>query len=185
MTKLYRTLLLALACCAPLSALAESFFFEVYVLEGSAKRLLSKGEKKYTRKDIEVTKVSGRGERFSNMSLDLGNGFAIGCTDDGQPSVEGIGLWMNRVPHPDESDQYAGFSWEWYKRSTGDTFKKLQGEGQIRIETRRAGETEWLTRIEFLDDTVFRLVAKRGAKPSEVSHEMLIRKGSVLAFPGS
>jgi len=26
---------------------------------------------------------------------------------------------------------------------------------------------------------------KRGAKPSEISHEMLIRKGSVLAFPGT
>ena len=185
MTKLYRTLLLALVCCAPLSALAESFFFEVYVLEGSGKRLLSKGEKNYTRKDIEVTKLSGRGTTFANMSLDLGNGFAVGCTDDGQSSVEGIALWINRVPHPDESDQYAGFSWELYKRSTGAIFKKLQGEGRIRIETRRAGEIEWLTRIEFLDDTVFRLVAKRGAKPSEVSHEMLIRKGSVLAFPGT
>lgn len=185
MTKLYRALLLALVCCAPLSALAESFFFEVYVLEGSAKRLLSKGEKNYTRKDIEVTKVSGRGTTFANMSLDLGNGFVVGCTDDGQASVDGIGLWMNRDPHPDESDQYAGFSWELYRRSTGSTFKKQQGDGQIRIETRRAGEIEWLTRIEFLDDTVFRLVAKRGAKPTEVSHEMLIRKGSVLAFPGA
>ena len=61
----------------------------------------------------------------------------------------------------------------------------MTGDGQIRIETRRAGEIEWLTRIEFLDDTVFRLVAKRGAKPSEISHEMLIRKGSVLAFPAT
>ena len=183
MTKLYRTLLLALVCCAPLPSLAESFFFEVYVLEGSGKRLLSKGEKNYPRKDIEVTKVSGQGETFANMSLDLGNGFAVGCTDDGQASVEGIGLWMNRVPDPDESDQYAGFSWELYRRSTGATFKKVIGDGQIRIETRRSGEIEWLTRIEFLDDTVFRLVAKRGAKPSVISHEMLIRKGSVLAFP--
>ncbi len=185
MTKLYRALLLALVCCAPISTLAESFFFEVYVLEGSGKRLLSNGEKTYTRKDMEVTKLSGRGERFANMSLDLGNGFAVGCSDDGQASVEGVALWMNRVPHPDEDDQYAGFSWELYKRSTGSTFKKVTGAGQIRIETRRAGEIEWLTRIEFLDDTVFRLVAKRGAKPSEISHEMLIRKGSVLAFPGT
>lgn len=185
MTRLYRALLLALVCCVPLSALAESFFFEVYVLEGSGKRLLSKGEKTYTRKDMEVTKLSGRGTAFVNMSLDLGNGFAVGCTDDGQSSVEGIALWMHRVPHPDESEQYSGYSWELYKRSTGSTFKKQQGDGQIRIEARRAGEIEWLTRIEFLDDTVFRLVAKRGAKPSEVSHEMLIRKGSVLAFPGA
>jgi hypothetical protein len=183
--KLYRTLLLALICCAPLTALAETFVFEVYVLEGSGKRLLSKGEKQYTRKDIEVTKLSGRGTTLANMSLDLGNGFADGCSDDGQHSAEGVGLWMNRVPHEDESDQYAGLSWELYKRSTGATFKKVQGEGQIRIETRRSGEIEWLTRVEFLDDTVFRLVAKRGAKPSEISHEMLIRKGSVLAFPGS
>ncbi len=185
MTKLHQVLLLTLIFCAPLPALAESFFFAVYVLEGSGKRLLSKGEKKYTRNDIEVTKLSGRGETFANMSLDLGNGFAVGCTDDGQTSAEGIGFWMNRVPHPDESDQYAGFSWELYKRSTGATFKKVTGDGQIRIETRRAGEIEWLTRVEFLDDTVFRLVAKRGAKPSEISHEMLIRKGSVLAFPGT
>ena len=185
MTKLHQVLLLTLICCAPLPALAESFFFEVYVLEGSGKRLLSKGEKKYTRKDIEVTKLSGRGETFANLSLDLGNGFAVGCIDDPQRSVEGIGFWMNRVPHPDESDQYAGFSWELYKRSTGATFKKVMGDGQIRIETRRAGDIEWLTRVEFLDDTVFRLVAKRGAKPSEISHEMLIRKGSVLAFPAT
>ena len=185
MTKLFRALLLALVCCVPLPSLAESFFFEVYVLEGSGKRLLSKGEKKYTRKDIEVTKLSGRGMTFANMSLDLGNGFAVGCTDDAQASVEGIGLWMNRVPHPDESDQYAGFSWELYKRSTGATFKKVIGDGQLRIETRRAGDIEWLTRIEFLDDTVFHLVAKRGTNPREISHEMLIRKGSVLAFPGT
>ncbi len=185
MTKLYRILLLALGCCAPLPALAESFFYEVYVLEASGKRLLSKGEKQYTRKDIEVTKMSGRGTALANMSLDLGNGFAVGCSDDGQSGVEGVGLWMNRVPHEDESDQYAGFSWELYRRSTGATFKKVEGDGQIRIETRRAGEIEWLTRVEFLDDTVFRLVAKRGAKPSEISHEMLIRKRSVLAFPGA
>ena len=185
MIKLYRTLLLALICCAPLPALAESFFFEVYALEGSGKRLLSKGEKQYTRRDIEVTKLSGRGTTLVNMSLDLGNGFAVGCSDEGKASVEGIGLWMNRVPREDECDQYAGFSWELYKRSADSTFKKQQGDGQIRIETRRAGEIEWLTRVEFLDDTVFRLVAKRGAKPSEISHEMLIRKGSVLAFPGS
>lgn len=185
MTKFFRALLLALVCCAPLSIWAESFFFEVYALEGLGKRLLSKGEKKYTRKDMEVTRMSGRGERLANMSLDLGNGFAVGCSDDGQSSVEGIALWMNRVPDPDESDQYAGLSWELYKRSAGSTFRKQQGDGQIRIETRRAGEIEWLTRIEFLDDTVFRLVAKRGAKPGEISHEMLIRKGSVLAFPGA
>lgn len=185
MTNLSRILLLALACCAPLSAWAESFSFEVYVLEGSGKRLLSKGEKTYTRKDIDVTKLSGRGMTLANMSLDLGNGFAVGCTDDGQSSVEGIGLWMNRVPREDESDQYAGFSWELYKRSAGAVFKKVTGDGQIRIETRRVGEIEWLTRVEFLDDTVFHLVAKRGAKPTEISHEMLIRKGSVLVFPAN
>ena len=42
MTNLYRALLLAVVCCAPLAALAESFFFEVCVLEGSGIRLPSK-----------------------------------------------------------------------------------------------------------------------------------------------
>ena len=82
MTNLYRALLLAVVCCAPLAALAESFFFEVYVLEGSGIRLPSKRGKNYTRKDIEVTKVSGRVETFANMSLDFGNGFAVGYADD-------------------------------------------------------------------------------------------------------
>ena len=165
------------------SVLAESFSYEVYALEGSGKRLLSKGQKTYSRTDVRVTTETAFFTVMVRKELDLGNGFSVGFSDDGKAAVEGIGLWMHRVPGTNEADKFPGFSWEWYNRASGGTFRKLQGAGTIQIQTQKIGKWEFVTRIGFLDQTIFRLSAERGANPGETSHQMLIKKGSVLIFP--
>jgi hypothetical protein len=82
-----------------------------------------------------------------------------------------------------ETDPYPGFSWEWFDRSNGPVFEKRMGSGRIRVTSQRVEVGDAIVRVEFLDDIVFQMNRHRNGEPGEHSHEMLIRKGSVLAFP--
>ncbi len=164
-------------------ARAETFSYEIYAMEKSGKRLISKGQKNYSRADVRVTTQVALFKVMVSKELDLGNGFSIGFTDGGELEVEGMGLWMHRVPAANSADAYPGFSWEWYNRVSGGVFRKLQGKGTIQVQSQRIAKHEFVTRIEFLDETVFRLKVDRTGKPGNDSHTMVIKKGSVLIFP--
>lgn len=176
-------LAVALLFALSFPAQAETFSYEIYAMEASGKKLISKGQKSYSRADVSVTTQVLLFKVMITKELDLGNGFSVGLTDDGEAGVEGMGLWMKRVPAANSEDSYGGFSWEWYNRASGGTFSKLQGKGTIQVQSQRIAKHEFVTRIEFLDETIFRLQVDRTAKPGERSHTMVIKKGSVLIFP--
>jgi hypothetical protein len=179
-TNLFASFLLVLTSC---QAWSESISFEIFALEGTEKRLLASGEKQYSVNDTLVSGSAGLGQSFMSKELALGNGFSVGLSDHGGLKQDGIGFWLRRNPSPMETDKYEGFSWEWFNRSNGSVFKKLQGKGEIRVATQRVGNNEFIVRVEFLDDMVFRMNAKRHGKPGEETHHMTIKKGSVLVFP--
>ena len=168
--------------CA-LSAAAETFSYELYAVEGGSNRLLSQGQKVYSRADTRVVTETALLSLRVRKMLDLGNGFAVGLGDDGKGGGDGMGLWLMRVPGKEDPDLYRGFSWEWYEPAGGATFRKLQGGGTIQVQTQKVGKWDFVTRIVFVDNTVFRLQTDLSAKAGTYSHRMKIKAGSVLVFP--
>ncbi len=166
-------------------ALGETFSYEVYAMEPGGKRLLSKGQKNYSRADIRITRQVAFFKVMVTKELDLGNGFSVGFSDDGERDVEGLGLWMQLAPAAEKSRADRGFSWEWYNRVNGGVFRKLQGKGTIQVQTQRMKDFEFVTRVEFLEETVFRLDAKNTPTPGGLTHTMVIKPGSILIFPAT
>lgn len=163
------------------NAIAETFSYEIYVLNRPDRKLLVREDKRYS---IEETAVTDE-EQFLRKELRLRNGFVVGLTDMGEPQLTGFGCWLTRERSPDDPPRLINFSWEWFNRRDGENiFDKLQGRGRIRVDTRLLGGRVRVERVEFLDDIVFRMHADpvRG-NPREHTHEMLIHQGSVLAFP--
>ncbi len=170
-----------LLACTP--ALGESFTYELFTIQSSPRTLITQGTKAYSREDTEVTEETGLGQKFLQKQLRLGNGYIVGLSDHRDALLDGLGCWLKRDPSPMEADPYPGFSWEWFNRTDGDVFAKLQGGGRIKVTTRTVSGAQLISRVEFLDDVTFRMSAKREALPGTHTHEMLIRRGSVLAFP--
>jgi len=173
----------AIVFLAASTAFAETFAYEIFVLEESGRRLLARGEKSYSAEDTVVTEEVGLGQRFLSKELRLGNGFVVGLSDHREPRRNGLGCWFRREPESSETSPFVDFSWEWFNRSSDHVFEKLQGKGRIRLGTRLLGGRELVERVEFLDDIVFRMNANLRGKPGEHTHEMLIRQGSTLVFP--
>jgi hypothetical protein len=161
----------------------ETFSYEIYAMQRSGKKLVSTGQRNYSRADVRVTTQVVLLKVLVTKELDLGNGFSVGFSDDGEPGTDGMGLWMHRVPAANNAGAFPGFSWEWYQRESGGIFRKLQGKGAIQVQSQRIANHEFVTRIEFRDDTLFRLSVDPTAKPGDVSHTMVIKQGSVLIFP--
>ena len=92
--------------------------------------LLDKGTKSYLpSRDIIVRKEGqGRGGRPAwSKSLPLSDTFAVGASVYQESKLDGFGLFVSR-----RGDQ-RGFSWEWFERESGSTFRKLQGQGRVSV----------------------------------------------------
>jgi len=183
MSALVRGFLLAIAIATVTPAAGEMISYEICALDASGRRTIASATKDYLPQETVLSEPSGPGRAFLSKELVLGGGFAVGLDDYREPGVSGIGFWMHRVPSPMETDPYVGFSWEWFDRSNGPIFEKRKGSGRIRVASERVKGVETIVRVEFLDDIVFQMNRHRKHEPGEYSHEMLIRKGSALAFP--
>jgi hypothetical protein len=139
--------------------------------------LLDKGTKSYLpSRDIIVRKEGpGRGGRPAwSKSLPLSDTFAVGASVYQERNLDGFGLFVSR-----RGDQ-RGFSWEWFERESGSTFRKLQGQGRVSVSVKKAADYEELEAVEFLDDIVLRYLDDMAKGPGTHTHEILIKKGSVL-----
>jgi hypothetical protein len=94
-----------------------------------------------------------------------------------EPSLTGFGLTIDRIDAP-------GFSWEWFDRSEGSVFRKLQGSGRLRAVIGKGPNHEELAAVEFLDDITLRYWAEGSSPPAPSTHEVVILKGSVLRVSG-
>lgn len=163
------------------SVRGQSFWFELFARESSGVRLIKEGTLQSSANETTVTRWP-RDPKVLDKQLSLKSGFVVGLGDHAESRLTGIGLWVKRLPSPMEASQYPGFSWEWFDLSTGNTFQKRKGDGSIRITTRSIGERVLVERVEFLDDITFELNAKEDGAPGTYTHELRIKKGSVLAF---
>ena len=59
---------------------------------------------------------------------------------------------------------------------------QLQGNGRVVVQVKRQGEAEELKSVEFLEDVTLRYLDDMSKPPGTVTHEVLIKKGSILAL---
>jgi hypothetical protein len=171
MKKLIVTLVLAL--CASL-ARAETIEYEIYSYTDDGNSVLvANGVRSYDASDIEVIEKEHRGEVHWAKSLELESGFRIGASIYREPKITGFGLWAKNSP--------CGFSWEWFTASSSDTFDKLQEGGAVSVKYHQSNGLLEIGSISFESDISLRLNETR-KEIGGVTHRILIKKGSVLAF---
>jgi hypothetical protein len=91
-----------------------------------------------------------------------------------EPKLDGFGLVIYRKGDDN------GFSWEWFDREKGEMFQKLQGQGRVLVHVTKGPGYEELQSVEFMDDIIFRYLDDMAKPPGTHTHEVLVRKGSVL-----
>ena len=150
---------------------ADNIQYEIY--EKSTGALIGSGVKEYRVSDIIVNAYTSRGEKVVEKLIELEQGFKIGARIFSEPKLTGFGL----VSELEEGD----FSWEWYKKKEGYTFQKLQGnKGFVTVRVGGLPLFETLEEVTFLDDA--RLSFHHGGAGEPESHDIIIKKGSVLKF---
>lgn len=176
-----RPLITILILLLATSVHGESFSFELFARESGGVRLVKAGTLQSSANETTVTRWP-RDPKALDKQLSLQNGFVVGLSDHEEKRLTGIGFWLKRQPSPMEASQYPGFSWEWFDLSAGNTFTKRKGEGTIHITSRFIGGRVLIERVKFMDDMTFELNAREDGAPGTYTHELRIKKGSVLAF---
>lgn len=159
-------------------AVGETVTWQAVVLDGPGdRRVIADGVKTYAPEtDIVVREVRRPGDPVSWLkSLPLGDSFAVGASVARERGLDGFGLWVRRG---DEN----GFSWNWFERTRGAEFRKLQGPGRVSITVRQESDHEELASVEFLDDVALSYLDDMRKAPGTRSHEVIIRKGSIIRF---
>ena len=169
-------LAVALAAGIALPVAAETVTWEARAVVGSGRQPLAKGTKQYSpAKDIVVRERPGKdGTPAWQKSLVLNDTFALSVSVYRERSLDGFGLVIYRKGDDN------GFSWDWFDREREGRFVKLQGPGRVAIQTKKGPGYEELVSIEFLDDIVLRYLDDMSKPPGTHTHEILVRKGSVL-----
>ena len=132
-------------------------------------KLIASGTKKQTPKDVREIKIPGVPQ--TTHFIPLAEGFAIKISTPDKNPLDGFGLsaWSS-----------AGlFSWEWFDREQGTTFKKLQEGGSVKVETVTQNGLLKITFIEVLADISLRLEVSGSDK---ISYRILVKKGSVITL---
>jgi hypothetical protein len=174
MTRRAALLLGALLSAAVLSA--ETVTWEARALLGPGRSPAGHGVKTYqVAADIVVRDRRAKDGGVSwTKWLKLDDTFAIGLDIQRVTTIDGFGLVVYR--RGDEE----GFSWEWFDRTAGAIFERRQGAGRVRVTTTKVGALEEIASVELLDDGVLRYLDDMSKPPGTVTHELLLRRGSVL-----
>jgi len=156
------------------SANSESVTYEIYDYTTNPDGvLISSGTKQYSVSDIDVVEKEHNGEIHWAKSLELDSGFSIGASIYREEKGKSFGLWAAGSP--------CGFSWEWFKLTDPGKLKKLQETGFISVIYDDAGGLKEIVEIHFDTDVSLRLNETR-KNIGEVTHRILVKKGSVLKF---
>lgn len=159
------------------SAAAETVTWEAFALAEPGREVVGKGVKTYSPKnDIVVQeRPPGRdGALWWSKSLLLDDTFAVSASVHRERSLDGFGLVVYRRGDAN------GFSWDWFDREEGSVFGKRQGDGRVSITVKKGPDYEELESVEFLDDVTLRYLDDMSKPPGTHTHEVIIRKGSVL-----
>jgi hypothetical protein len=155
----------------------DSLEFEIYEIgSNSAPKLLAKGTVPSDGSNVKTAERTVFGRRFQNKWIPLDEGFLIGASIYRPKKLEGFGLWIR-------SDDVAGHSWNWFTRESGRVYRKLQGSGRVEASVIQHKDYEVLEAVRFLDDVT--LTAQFGWLPYWDTHQVVVKKGSVLRLPQS
>ena len=161
----------------PGTSVAETITWEASALVGPGRQFLARGVKTYSpERDIVVEERSPArdGSPSWMKSLVLDDQFAIGAAITRDPKIDGFGLVVYR--RGDDN----GFSWDWFDREPDGTFGKRQLSGRVAVTTKKGNGYEEIDSIEFLDDVTLRYLDDMKKPPGTHTHEVVVRKGSVL-----
>jgi TonB family protein len=159
------------------SPAGETITWEASELRASGPNVIAGGIKTYSPEaDIivkERPKLNGDGVWWSK-TLNLDDTFAISAAVYREPILSGFGLTVRM------GGEEKGFSWEWFDLADGKVFRKRQGYGQVSVSFINGPGYQELQSVEFLDNIVLRYLDDMSKPPGTHTHEVIIRKGSVL-----
>jgi len=168
---LMKVLLSAIVVLFSMAAVAEKIEYEIYEISSGEK--IGSGIKIYSKNDVILRPYTSNGTEVIEKHIELEQGFKIGARIISRQSITGFGLVAELTAED--------FSWEWYKQINGSFFKKIQGEkGLVKIRVSGLPVVEILEEVQFLEDAT--LSFKLGGAGNAESHDVVIKKGSILRF---
>ncbi|MBP6224994.1 MAG: hypothetical protein KA439_08035 [Rhizobacter sp.] len=170
---------LALGPATLASTFAQDFSYEVIALSKSGETVLATGRIPIADAAISHEPQSP-GSTVLHRQLLLPEGWAVGCTDYGEKAPNGFGCWLRKSSSSISKPKYDGFSWEWYDQRMGTLYEKRQGRTAISLSLLQANGLTSMRSLTFLADTTFQVNMNERAEPGTYTHELRIRKGSVL-----
>jgi len=171
---------LAMLLCLQLSmqATSKSLDYAIYRLTGDERTLIANGARNYTVSDIDVRKWGcSNGHQAWKRSIQLEAGFSIDILVTRKEHDTGFGLSVENINHPD------GFSWEWFEPDNGDIFRKLQGEGYVRVIQTEHKDGVEIHSVEFLSEVTLRFMEDVKEETGKRTHLVVVSQGSVFNFP--
>jgi len=111
-----------------------------------------------------------------SKSLALSDGFVVAVRVRRERALDGFGLVVRR-----RGDVNA-YGWNWFERVGDAEFQRPRAPGRVAVTTTKTDQGEVLASVEFLDDVALRYLDDTRRPPGAYSHEVVIRKGSVLRF---
>jgi hypothetical protein len=132
---------------------APNGVMEYKLTEFESNKEISKGKLEIKKIDVKKMNIPvDEGEYAEQRTFKLFDNFIIGHSNYGNKNRDkicGFGMWLKR-------SDYRVFSWEWYEQESDNVFKKLQGEGRVRVEFRNRNGFHEIAKIYFIGDQIFR-----------------------------
>lgn len=163
---------------------AESIVYELYdISKGSNPLLLAKGVHDYSLQDVLVEEhLFHRAPNWSK-EIPIVEGFHAGAVIYREKELTGFALQLKRRGGFMGVLSQGGFSWDWFYRESGLTFRKLQCGGRIRVVLVPSTEFQEIAAVEVLEDITLRVIGHPWwFFTQDDTHHLVIRKGSVLRF---
>jgi len=153
------------------------------LLELESNKEISKGTLEI--KKVNVQKMNAlidKEEYAEQRTFNLFDDFIIGQSNYGHKDREkigGFGMWLKRL-------NSNVFSWEWYEQENDNVFKKLQGEGKVRVEFRKRNGCFEISKITFIGDQIFRArktnLLTLLTSPNKEDWHCIISDGSYIVY---
>jgi hypothetical protein len=160
-----------------MQATSESLDFAIYRLTGDERTLIADGARNYTVSDLDVKKWGCmNGRQAWKRAVQLEEGFSISVLVIRKGQDQGFGLSVDNINHPD------GFSWEWFEPDNGDIYKKLQGEGYVRVTQAEHEDGVEIQSVEFLSEITLRFMEDVKEETGKRTHLVVVSQGSVFRF---
>jgi len=141
---------------------------------GGERRLVAEGVRAYRLGDVLASQTPGFDDQRIEKRLPVVDGFTVVAQVHREPVVQGFALQL---------EKQFGFSWEWFDRESGYTYKKRQGSGRVQVRIDTIEGKEEVAEILFLEDITLQH-ERNFMIPFTRSGfgQLVVKKGSVFAL---